>query len=319
MSTELTTQDRNVLQIQNMMAKMKDQIQAALPRHMTPDRMLRIALTELRKVPKLSSCDPLSFMGAIVQCSQLGLEPGSGLGHAYLIPFFNSKKNITECNFIPGYRGLIELARRSGQIDSISARVVYEKDNFAFRYGDDEHIEHIPYAGKDAGPITHAYAIARIKGASQPQREVMTRDQLEEIRRKHGKTNPVWADHFDEMARKTVVRRLCKYLPQSPEMALALAADDKAETGQSNWAVIDQTYIPEQVKVDVVKGREVRESADLDAMDEARALFDVAVEQAQERGVDIEKALKVTEEQVKAWKDPKQYETAAKLLDAMKK
>ena len=106
-------------------AKVKEQIALALPRHLTADRLARIALTEVRKTPALASCDQASFLGAIMQCAALGLEPGSALGHAYMIPFRNNKKNITEVQFIVGYRGMIDLARRSGQILSIEARTVF--------------------------------------------------------------------------------------------------------------------------------------------------------------------------------------------------
>src|SRR5690606_27857822 len=96
-------QKNNIANIQGLMEKYKGEIAKALPRHMTPDRMTRVALTCLRVNPKLAECDPLSFLGAIVQASSLGLEPGAQ-GHAYLVPFWNSKKGVLECQFIPGYR-----------------------------------------------------------------------------------------------------------------------------------------------------------------------------------------------------------------------
>src|SRR5699024_349340 len=134
--------DRNVTGVQTCalpifsfinQPSMKEQLAAALPRHMTAERMIRIATTEIRKVPALGNCDTMSFVSAIVQCSQLGLEPGSALGHAYLLPFGNKneksgKKNV---QLIIGYRGMIDLARRSGQIASLSARVVREGDEFS--------------------------------------------------------------------------------------------------------------------------------------------------------------------------------------------
>jgi recombination protein RecT len=309
--------DQNVGKIRSLMESQKAQILAALPKHMSPDRMLRIALTELRRVPKLASCDPLSFMGAIVQAAQLGLEPGSGLGHAFLIPFYNSKRGITECNLLAGYRGLIELARRSGRIDSISARCVYAKDKFAFAYGDDEKIIHEPYTGpEERGAVTFAYAIARIKGSSVPQREVMSFSQIDEVRRKHGKGNPVWADHFDEMARKTVVRRLCKYLPQSPELASVIALDDTAEaTGQGNWNIIDASYTPEPTAVNPDVRKEALASSDLDALEEAKTEFDLAVEFATSRGGDVPVILGIRDmQEVRSWKDAARFKAAAKMI-----
>jgi recombination protein RecT len=228
----------------------KKQIALALPRHMTPDRMARIALTEVRKNPKLLQADKLSFAGAIMACAQLGLEPGNGLGHAYLIPFWNSKAKCFEVQMIPGYKGLIDLARRSGQIESISARIVREKDYFEFEYGDDERIRHKPFEGPEdeAGRITHVYAIARLKGGG-IQREVLTRQQIERIKDRKKADNPVWDTDFDEMARKTAVRRICKYLPMSPELARAIDLDNKVYDGESqdshkNFGFIEAEYEP---------------------------------------------------------------------------
>jgi recombination protein RecT len=229
----------------------KAQIAAALPRHMTPDRMARIVLTEVRKNPELMHCDPMSFAGAVVQCSQLGLEPGSGLGQAYLIPFNNRRKGIKEVNFLTGYRGLIDLARRSREVDSVVARAVYEADRFDFEYGDDERIVHKPFAGprKDAGEIVWFYSIARFKGGGVPQREVMSRSEVDWIRDNYSHGNPVWKDHYEAMGRKTLIRRIAKFLPLSPELADALRAEDLHESGagQENWRVINAEYEPQTV------------------------------------------------------------------------
>lgn len=128
-----TTKDQALIQFINK-PSMKAQLAAALPKHIAPDRMIRIVTTEIRKTPALANCDMQSFIGAVVQCSQLGLEPGSALGHAYLLPFGNGKSKSGQPNvqLIVGYRGMIDLARRSGQIVSISARTVRESDKFHF-------------------------------------------------------------------------------------------------------------------------------------------------------------------------------------------
>ncbi len=201
---------------------------AALPRHMTAERMIRIATTEIRKVPALGNCDTMSFVSAIVQCSQLGLEPGSALGHAYLLPFGNKneksgKKNV---QLIIGYRGMIDLARRSGQIASLSARVVREGDEFNFEFGLDEKLIHRPGENEDA-PVTHVYAVARLKDGG-TQFEVMTRKQIELVRSqsKAGNNGP-WVTHWEEMAKKTAIRRLFKYLPVSIEIQRAVSMDEK--------------------------------------------------------------------------------------------
>lgn len=213
--------------------KIKQQLALALPKHMTADRLARIATTEIRKVPALAKCDQASFLGAIMQCAQLGLEPGSALGHAYLLPFENRKKGITEVNFIVGYRGMIDLARRSGQIISLAARAVYQNDNFSYQYGLHEDLQHVPCESGDPGPLTHVYAVARLKDGG-IQFEVMSRADVEKVRAqsKAGGSGP-WVSHFDEMAKKSVIRRLFKYLPVSIELQQAVTQDERAESGLS--------------------------------------------------------------------------------------
>jgi len=231
--------------------KVKAQMALALPKHMTADRLARIATTEIRKVPKLAACDQTSFLGAIMQCAQLGLEPGGALGHAYLIPFDKRQKVNgrwetvgTEAQLIIGYRGMIDLARRSGQILSISARTVHVNDKFSYAYGLEETLDHVPSESGDRGELTHVYAVARLKDGG-VQFEVMSRADVEKVRAlsKAGSSGP-WVDHFDEMAKKTVIRRLFKYLPVSIEMQRAVVIDEKGEAGvsQDNAAVITGEY-----------------------------------------------------------------------------
>lgn len=234
--------------IHGFMETYKGEITKALPKHMTADRMARIAMTEFRKTPALMKCDPATLFGAVIQCSQLGLEPGGTMGHAYLIPFENRRKGITEVQFIIGYRGMLDLARRSGQIVSISAREVCENDKFRYCYGIEETIEHIPAEGA-RGELTHVYAVARLKDGG-VQFEVLTRSQIEEIRNasqgyktaiKYDRTDTPWISHFPEMAKKTAIRRLFKYLPVSVEIQRAVGLDEAAEAGisQDNGYVID--------------------------------------------------------------------------------
>jgi recombination protein RecT len=213
--------------------KIKAQMALALPKHMTADRLARIATTEIRKVPALAKCDQASFLGAIMQCAQLGLEPGGALGHAYLLPFNNKNKQITEVQFIVGYRGMIDLARRSGQIVSLAARAVHLNDKFSYRYGLNEDLEHVPCETGEPGALTHVYAVAKLKDGG-VQFEVMSRADVEKVRAqsKAGGNGP-WVSHFEEMAKKTVIRRLFKYLPVSIELQQAVTQDERAEAGLS--------------------------------------------------------------------------------------
>lgn len=206
--------------------RIKAEISTALPAHIKPERLARIALTEFRKTPQLAKCNPQSFLGAVIQCAQLGLEPGSGLGHAYLLPFKQ------EVQFIIGYRGMIDLARRSGQIISLQAHAVYEGDHFDFAYGLDERLEHVPTSDTaNRGGLIAVYAVAKLKGGGH-QVEVMWKSEVDHIRNQSraGNSGP-WQSHYEEMAKKTVIRRLFKYLPVSVEMQRATMLDEQAESG----------------------------------------------------------------------------------------
>lgn len=213
--------------------KIKAQMALALPKHLTADRLARIATTEMRRVPALANCSPESFLGAIMQCAQLGLEPSNGLGQAYLIPFGNGKDKQGRANvqLIIGYRGMIDLARRSGQIVSISARAVYENDEFSYQYGLYEELRHVPAQDGEAGQLTHVYAVAKLKDGG-VQFEVMTRKDIEKVRASSSSAksgSSPWVTHFDEMAKKTVIRRLFKYLPVSIEIQRAAILDEQGE------------------------------------------------------------------------------------------
>lgn len=217
--------------------KIKAQMALALPKHMTADRLARIALTEIRKTPALTRCDQTSFLGAVMQCAQLGLEPGNALGHAYLLPYGNVVQLIV------GYRGMIDLARRSGQILSIEARAVYAADKFHVSLGLNPDLIHEPnWESGDRGELRFVYSVAKLKDGG-TQFEVMSRQDVERVRSqsKAGKSGP-WVSHFEEMAKKTVIRRLFKYLPVSIELATAVSLDEQAEVGipQDNPLTIDQ-------------------------------------------------------------------------------
>ena len=203
--------------------RVKQQMSLALPQHMTADRLMRIALTQLRINPTLASCTLESFAGALFQSAQLGLEPGV-LGKAYLIPRKNHGK--MECQFQVGYKGLLDLARRSGEVKSIAANIVYDTDQFSYELGDEPKITHVP---GDAEPsddhVTHVYAVVKFTNGG-IEREVMTKAQIEKIRQATPSGNsPAWKDHWGEMARKTVLIRVSKRCPMSVEFQHAVAAD----------------------------------------------------------------------------------------------
>ncbi len=225
-------------QVQDLLEANKRSLEQALPRHITPDRMIRVVLTALTCTPLLSKCTVPSILRAVVECSQLGLEPDGILGYAYLIPFRN-KRGEYEAKMIPGYKGYLSLARRSGQLRSLDVDVVREKDHFEHCKGTDPKLVHIPPLTGDRGEIIAAYACARLADQG-VQFEVLNLEQINKIKassRATGDDSP-WASHFEAMAKKTAIRQLAKYLPLSPEFQRAAARDEYIEAGIDTGDVV---------------------------------------------------------------------------------
>lgn len=231
-----------------LLERFKGEIERALPRHINPDRMVRIALTAFRMNPKLAECNPRSIFAAVVQSSQLGLEVGL-MGEAYLVPFKD------QCQLIPGYTGLIKLARQSGFVQDIYAHEVRVSDEFILTLGLDRSLEHKPMVGSGGFPATDVergavagfYAVAVFKDGSKTF-IAMSRSEVERIRdnsrgyqsTRKFKKESVWDTDFVAMGLKTAIRRLCKYLPKSPELATALALDVVADQGrEQNLDLLD--------------------------------------------------------------------------------
>ena len=203
------------------------QFATALPKHINSERFVRIAITTIRQNPKLAKCSQESLLGALMVSAQLGLEPGT-LGQCYLIPFENKKAGTVECQFQIGYKGLIELLRRSGQLSDIYSYTVYENDDFNIEYGLSRTLTHKPNF-TDRGEIKGFYAVAILKDGAKAF-EYMTKDEItkhEEKYRKGSYKNDVWNKNFEEMAQKTVVKKLLKWLPVSVEFLEMAAKDEK--------------------------------------------------------------------------------------------
>ena len=226
-------------QLKSLLNASKDRLADVLPKHLTADRMMRVALGAVGKSELLQKCTIGSILQCVMTGGQLGLDCSGVLGSAYMVPFWNSKINSYEAVFIPGYRGLIDLARRSKEIDDISANVVYSGDVFEFELGATPRLKHVPNftAERRDEDIVGAYMVAFLRGNERPHIEFMTRADIEKTRNsskaafdKQGHAKGPWRDWFSEMCRKSVVRRGIKYLPMSVEVADALLADDAAET-----------------------------------------------------------------------------------------
>lgn len=234
-------------QVAYYLKQRRAEIEKMIPKSLNSERLLKVAQIAATTTPALAKCDVASLVGAIGQCAQMGLEPNTVLGHAYLVPFNTKRKDaegndrwVNSVQVIIGYKGLIDLARRSGQIVSIAAHEVCENDEFEYVYGLDEKLNHRPSMG-ERGEIIGFYAVAKLKDGGHGF-EFMSRLQVEKVRDdskgwqeavKFKKTDiHPWKAHFTEMGRKTVIRRLAKYLPLSIEFQTAAALDGMAEGGQ---------------------------------------------------------------------------------------
>lgn len=210
--------------VYDMIEQQKAQIARALPKTMTAERFARIVWTVVRGNKRLLECEPGSLMGAVMLAAQLGLEPGP-LGHAYFVPFRD--KGTPKVNFIIGYKGYIDLFRRSGLMSSIEAREVRSNDFFDYQFGlgEDRFLRHKPAEG-DRGEPTHYYGIANFTDGGD-YFDVLTVADVAEYRKlsKASKNGP-WADHYSAMARKTVIRRMAPFLPLSAEAARAIEVDE---------------------------------------------------------------------------------------------
>lgn len=232
--------------------KMMPSMQQVLPKHMDAERMSRIALNVIRTNPLLLQCELPSLMGAVMESAKLGLEPGL-LGQAYILPFKNYKaskaagRDVYESQFLIGYKGLIDLVRRSGQVSTISAQTVYENDGFEFEYGLEDKLVHKPTLTDKGAPIAY-YAIAKMKDGGY-NFVVMSKQDVEKHRDSYAKAKEFgpWKDEFDAMARKTVLRQLIKYLPISVEF---LANDEKSGVTMHNEVASDNDVI----EVDLATG-----------------------------------------------------------------
>lgn len=235
----------------DFLQKNVQQIALACPKFIDPNNMLRLARTMLNTNPDLLECTPISILGGVIQAAQLGLELDGFTGAAYLVPFNNRELGQKEAQFIPGYRGLMRLARRSGEVTNIVARVVRMNDLFSVELGTNDSIKHVPseeeFDENSEKSLKAVYAYAMIKGADQPQFDFMWKWQIDRVRAKApGKNSPAWKEHFEAMAMKTVVRRLCKFLPISLEAQRAVTLDEMAEAGmgQNLAALVNNPTLP---------------------------------------------------------------------------
>ena len=229
--------------MQQYIKQMQGEIAKALPSVITPERFTRIVLSALSSNPQLAATTPQSFLGAMMAAAQLGVEPNTPLGQAYLIPYRNH--GTLECQFQLGYKGLIDLAYRSGEVSVIQAQIVYENDKFDYSFGLDPQLKHIP-AMKDRGAATHVYAVYRTKDGGYGF-EVMSMDDVRAHAQKYSKafSNGPWKTNFEEMAKKTVLKKLLKYAPLKSDFVRGVAQDETIKT-----EISDDMYSVPSVQMD---------------------------------------------------------------------
>ena len=232
--------------IPDMVKAMLPEIKKALPMVMTPERFTRIALSALNNTPALQQCTPMSFLAALMNAAQLGLEPNTPLGQAYLIPYKNH--GIMECQFQIGYKGLIDLAYRNGQMQTIQAQAVYENDEFSYEYGLEPKLFHRP-AFSDRGGLVYFYGIFRTVNGGYGM-AVMSKSEMDIYAKTYSKAyasnySP-WKSNYEDMAKKTVIKQALKYAPIKTDFQRALSTDETIKKEIS----VDMTAVKNEV-VDV--------------------------------------------------------------------
>lgn len=232
--------------IVDMVRALEPEIRRALPAVLTPERFTRMALSAINNTPELADCTPMSFIAALMNAAQLGLEPNTPLGQAYLIPYRN--RGVLECQFQLGYKGLIDLAYRTGQIQVVQAQIVREFDYFEYQYGLDSRLNHRPGEG-ERGEITFIYGLFKLNNGGYGF-EVSNKADMDAFAAKYSKSfgsrySP-WKENYEDMAKKTVIKRALKYAPVSSDFQRALSTDESIKTELSvDMSEIRSTCLPE--------------------------------------------------------------------------
>lgn len=225
--------------LKDYVVSMQGEIAKALPKVMTPERFTRIALSAISSNKKLSECTPQSFLAAMMNAAQLGLEPNTPLGQAYLIPYKNS------CTFQLGYKGLIDLAYRSGEVKTIMAQTVYENDEFDFEFGLLPKLHHIPAKSNRGNPVWFYAVFKTVNGGEGF--EVMSVEDVKAHAKKYSKSysDGPWQTNFEEMAKKTVLKKALKYAPIKTEFVRQIETDETIKSTISD----DMTLVPSENEI----------------------------------------------------------------------
>ena len=214
------------MSIADLIKAMEPEIKKALPEVITPERFTRMALSALNTTPKLKECTPMSFLAALMNAAQLGLEPNTPLGQAYLIPYKN--KGVLECQFQIGYKGLIDLSYRNPLVQTIQAQAVYENDHFEYELGLEARLVHRPVL-HNRGEIVLFYGLFRLTNGGYGF-EVMSREDIDAYAKIYSKNVDAsyspWQSNYTGMAKKTVIKQALKFAPIKTDFHRALSTDE---------------------------------------------------------------------------------------------
>lgn len=236
----------NVKTVKDMVASIVGNVGAIAPRGVDSNRILELAYTAMREDPKLMDCTAASLVGGLTMSLRLGLEIGGPLGQSYLVPFRNGATGQMEATWMLGYRGMIHLAYKSGQIEHMAVVPVWPEDRYQVELGSDWRIVHVPnlnapHDPREAKPIAY-YMRAKPKGGEAFVLPPLTAVDIERHRSfSKGKNSPAWTEHYTAMAAKSVVREDARYLPLSVDVADAFATDDSVVRADNDGLTIDTT------------------------------------------------------------------------------
>ena len=246
------------MNIADMINAMKPEIEKALPKVITPERFTRMALSAVNTTPKLAECSQITFLSALMNAAQLGLEPNTPLGQAYLIPFKN--KGRLECQFQIGYRGMIDMVYRNEDIQTVQAHCVYGNDEFEYELGLNPKLVHKP-ATRDRGELLFVYAFWKSKNGGFGF-EVMSKEDIDQHARKYSQSfsssySP-WKKNYEEMAKKTVIKKVLKYAPVKADFARAITSDESIKSELS----VDMSEVVNEQEVEMVDAEYIEVSSD---------------------------------------------------------
>jgi recombination protein RecT len=268
--------------VKEFLSLFSGQMKDALPKHLTPERLIQVATTMITQNPDIAKCTPQSIVTSLVTMSMLGLEPIPQFGYCYFVPFNNKKTGRKEVQPIIGYRGMLALARNSGQVETCYAECVYSEDHFEYELGLDQKLSHRPAIGEDRGKLIYVYAIMKYKGGGYNM-VVMTKGDVEKIRKKAqaggSKYSPWNSGHYDAMAKKTAIRQLFKYAPVSVEMQTAQVVDgqpvpmDAVQYGQIDVSQMEYVEAEkvEAIEAETITQPETGSSVETESQPEAEA------------------------------------------------